>query len=179
MSDISALVDPVWLHAHPETRIVDPRWAARGPPARQRYDQGHIPGAVFVDLDRDLSRPGGPGRHPFPAEKDFAALLSRLGIAPGTQVVVYDQRDGSVAARLWFMLRAHGHTNVSLLDGGLEGWVAVGLPLSREEPRIEPAPLRKLTLDRSQIVDAGEVARRGKAVLLDARAPERYRGETE
>src|SRR5439155_27289011 len=115
----------------------------------------------------------------FPSEEAFARLLSRLGIGPDTQVVVYDQRDGSVAARLWFMLRAHGHERASLLDGGLDAWVAAGLPLTRDEPEIEPAPLRKLTLDRSRIADAEEVVRRGKAVVLDARAPERYRGETE
>lgn len=179
MSDIPLLVDARWLCAHKEVRAVDLRWSLQGPPARQRYDEGHVPGAVFVDLDRDLSQPGGPGRHPLPSAEAFAAVLSRIGVGPDTHVVVYDQRDGSVAARLWFMLRAFGHERVSLLDGGLDAWVAAGLPLSREEPRAEAAPLRKLLLDRSRIVDAEQVQERGKAMLLDARAPERYRGEVE
>jgi thiosulfate/3-mercaptopyruvate sulfurtransferase len=179
MSDIPVLVDPQWLQAHPEARVVDVRWAARGPSPRERYDEGHVPGAAFADLDRDLSQPGGPGRHPFPTEDAFATVLSRLAITPTTHVVAYDQRDSSIAARFWFMLRAFGHERVSLLDGGLDGWVAAGMPLSREEPRIDPAPLRKLQLDRSRVTDVEQVKRRGPARLLDARAPERYRGETE
>lgn len=178
MSDIPLLVDPTWVQSHPEARLVDLRWAPKGPSARERYDQGHLPGAAFVDLDRDLSRPGGPGRHPFPTAEAFAKVLARLGIGQDTHVVAYDQRDNSIAGRLWFMLRAHGHHRVSLLDGGLDGWVAAGLPLSREEPRIGSAPLRTLQLDRSRLADVQDV-QRGTARLLDARAPERYRGETE
>src|SRR5216683_3169177 len=71
MSDIPTLVDTRWLSAHQEVRIVDSRWSATGGSGQARYDEGHIPGAVFVDLDRDLSRPGGPGRHPFPSEAEF------------------------------------------------------------------------------------------------------------
>jgi thiosulfate/3-mercaptopyruvate sulfurtransferase len=180
MSDIPLLVEPRWLSQHTaEVRIVDLRWSLRGPPGRQRYEEGHVPGAVFVDLERDLSQPGGSGRHPLPSDAHFAAVLSRIGVRPATPVVVYDQRDGSAAARLWFMLRAYGHATAALLNGGFDAWVAAGLPVSREEPRIEPAPLRKLVLDRSRIVDAAEVQARGKAVLIDARAVERYRGESE
>ena len=180
MSDTPLLVDVDWLSKpRPEVRIADLRWAAASPPARQRYGEGHIPGAVYVDLDRDLSRPGGPGRHPFPSEAAFAQVLARLGIGPTTQVVVYDDATGSIAARLWFMLRVHGHEKVSLLDGGLKAWAEAGRPLSREEPRIDPAPPRKLKLDRSRVLDREQVERRGDASLLDARAPERYRGEVE
>ncbi len=179
MSDTLLLVDPQWLSGNPAVRIVDLRWSQQGPPARERYDAGHIPGAAFVDLDRDLSQPGGPGRHPFPSENAFARVLSRIGVGEETHVVVYDQRDGSVAARLWFMLHAFGHRRVSLLDGGLDGWISAGLPLETGEPKIEPAPLRRLTLDRSRIAEVAQVQDRGGAVLLDARAPERYRGETE
>lgn len=179
MSDTPVLVDAKWLKAHPEARVVDVRWAFKGPSPRERYEQGHIPGAAFVDLDRDLARPGGPGRHPFPSPEEFARVVSRLGIGPSTHVVAYDQRDSAVAARLWFMLRVHGHEKVSVLDGGLDGWVAAGLPLSREEPRIQPAALRALRLDRARLADASDVQRRGAARLLDARAPERYRGEVE
>jgi thiosulfate/3-mercaptopyruvate sulfurtransferase len=179
MSDTPLLVDARWLSQHPEARPVDLRWKVTGPDARGKYDAGHIPGAVFVDLERDLSQPGGPGRHPFPPEGQFARLLSRLGISEATQVVVYDDSSGSVATRLWFMLRVHGHQQVSVLDGGFPAWVAAGLPLSGEEPRIAPAPLRKLSLDRSRVLDLADVLRRGKADLIDARAPERYRGEVE
>lgn len=178
MSHIPLLVDPRWVREHPDARLVDLRWAPKGPAARQKYEEGHLPGAVFVDLDRDLSRPGGPGRHPFPSEEQFAQVLSRLGIGPGTHVVVYDDGHSSFAARFWFMLRAFGHQAASVLDGGLRAWAEAGLPLTREEPRIAPAPLRKLALDRSRLAEVAEVRSR-KAVVLDARAPERYRGEVE
>lgn len=180
MSDTPLLVDAQWLsQPRAGVRIADLRWSPSGPPARQRYEEGHIPGAVFVDLDRDLAQPGGPGRHPFPPEDAFAALLARLGIGPDTHVVCYDDAALSIAARLWFMLRVHGHEKASLLDGGLKAWTEAGLPLSREEPRVAPAPRRKLNLDRSRVLDVAQVQQRGSAPLLDARAPERYRGEVE
>src|SRR5438067_1682130 len=179
MSDIAPLVDTRWLsRAGPAVRIVDSRWTATGGSGKARYDEGHIPGAAFVDLDRDLSRSGGPGRHPFPSEEQFAQLLSRLGIEPHTHVVVYDEGSSSSAARLWFMFRAFGHEKVSVLDGGLRAWKEAGLPLTREEPRIAPAPLRRLTLDRSRLADVAEVQAR-RSTVLDARAPERYRGDVE
>ncbi|HYS07154.1 MAG TPA: sulfurtransferase [Myxococcales bacterium] len=178
MSHIPLLVDPLWLQSRPDARLVDLRWQAKGPPARERYDEGHLPGAAYVDLDRDLSRHGGPGRHPFPSEEQFAELLSRLGIGPDTHVVVYDEGHSSVAARLWFMLRAYGHEKASVLDGGMRAWTEAGLPLTREEPRIAPAPRRKLTLDRSRLAETSEVAARN-SIVLDARAPERYRGDVE
>jgi thiosulfate/3-mercaptopyruvate sulfurtransferase len=182
MSDIPPLVDVRWLSAagtRVPLRIVDSRWSATGGSGRARYDEGHIPGAVFVDLDRDLSRPGGPGRHPFPSEEAFAGTLARLGIGPRTHVVVYDDSTGSVAARLWFMLRAHGHEAASVLDGGFKAWTEAGLPLTKDVPRIAPAALMPLELDRSRLADRAQVENRGRSVLLDARAPERYRGETE
>jgi len=178
MSHIPLLVDPEWVRAHRDARLVDLRWQPKGPPARQRYDEGHLPGAAFVDLDRDLSRPGGPGRHPFPSEEQFAALLSRLGVDPETHVVVYDDGNSSIAARLWFMLRAYGHERASVLDGGMKAWTAAGLPVTREAPRIAPAAPRKLTLDRGRLAEVAEVKAR-RATVLDARAPERYRGEVE
>lgn len=178
MSHIPLLVDTRWLQGHPDARIVDLRWTAKGPSSRQSYEEGHIPGAAFVDLDRDLSRGGGPGRHPFPSEEQFAQVLSRLGIEPDTHVVVYDEGSSSIAARLWFMLRAFGHEKVSVLDGGLRAWKEAGLPLTREEPRIAPASLRRLTLDRSRLAEVADVQGR-RSTVLDARAPERYRGEVE
>jgi thiosulfate/3-mercaptopyruvate sulfurtransferase len=162
-----------------------------GPPAADRYAAGHLPGATFVDLDSDLSRaqPRGPGgRHPLPSVEAFAQTLSRLGIGPETHVVVYDDGEGAAAARFWFLLRLHGHLRCSLLDGGLAAWKQQGLPLSTEPFTPPPAPLRALVRDESLLAPRAEiehlVATRGeegarRSLLLDARAPERYRGEVE
>jgi thiosulfate/3-mercaptopyruvate sulfurtransferase len=115
-------------------------------------------------------------------------VLGRIGVEPETHVVVYDDAGGSVAARMWFMLRVHGHERVSVLDGGYPAWAQAGLPATTEEPRIEPVPPPPLRLDRSRIADRAHVERilasrrdpdGGKALVTDARAPERYRGETE
>jgi thiosulfate/3-mercaptopyruvate sulfurtransferase len=190
MSDTQALVDSNWLARQPpgSVRIVDLRWALSGPAALEKYRAGHIPGAVYLDMEHDLSRPGGPGRHPLPEPDDFARLLGRIGVAPTTHVVVYDDGSGSVAARLWFMLRVHGHERASVLDGGYAAWVKAGLPVTQDEPRIAPAPPPALRLDASRLVDrtfvAGLLATRKEpgarpALVMDARAPERYRGETE
>ena len=177
---VTPLVDVPWLAAHPQARIVDLRWSPRGPAAIELFRKGHIPGAVCADLDRDLARPGGPGRHPFPPPEDFAALLGRLGISEDTHVVVYDDSTGSVAARLWFMLRVHGHERASVLDGGLRAWTEAGHALATGDAQVSPVPPRALRLDAARIVDRQAVAARGPgALLLDARAPERYRGEVE
>lgn len=190
MPDTQAVVDVGWVARQQPgaIRLVDLRWALSGPSALEKYRAGHIPGAVYVDMERDLSRPGGPGRHPFPTAEDFARVLGRIGVGPETHVVVYDDSTGSVAARLWFMLRAHGHARVSVLDGGYAAWVNAGLPVTRDEPRIDPVPPRALRVDASRLVDRGHVAealanRRQpgarRALVMDARAPDRYRGEVE
>ncbi|HXN55402.1 MAG TPA: sulfurtransferase [Myxococcales bacterium] len=195
---VPPLVSVAWLStqvANPDVRVVDLRWtlsaqraAGPPPPTRQKYAEGHLPGAVFLDLDSDLSRKPGPGRHPLPGVDDFAAVLSRIGVTENTHVVAYDDAGGSIAARLWFMLRLHGHARASVLDGGFPVWRAAGLPVTVEVPRIAPAPLRKLSRDESMLVDRAQVAAllaaRGKSgvprtLLFDARSPERYRGETE
>jgi thiosulfate/3-mercaptopyruvate sulfurtransferase len=191
LSDTHPLVDTRFLAAagpeHPDLRIADVRWSLTGPSGWEKYRQGHIPGAVFVDLDRDLSRPGGPGRHPFPATEDFARFLGRIGVGPQTHVVAYDDAGGSIAARLWFLLEVHGHQRASVLDGGFQAWKAAGLPVTVEEPRISPVEPPLLVLDRRRLADRAEVEStvsrqktggRG-AILTDARAPERYRGEVE
>jgi thiosulfate/3-mercaptopyruvate sulfurtransferase len=190
MSDTMALVDASWLARQPPgaVRIVDLRWALSGPPALEKYRAGHIPGAVYVEMERDLSRHGGPGRHPFPASEDFARTLGRIGVLPGTHVVVYDDGNGSVAARLWFMLRVHGHERASVLDGGYAAWVKAGLPVTKDEPAVASVTPPALRLDTSRIVDREGVAQilagrsepgARRALVMDARAPERYRGESE
>src|SRR5256884_9192462 len=119
MSDTTPLVEAAWLARQPpgSVRIVDLRWALSGPAALDKYRAGHIPGAVYVDMEHDLSRPGGPGRHPFPAPADFARTLGRIGVQPDTQVVVYDDGSGSGAARLRVLPRAHRPQRAPRLDG--------------------------------------------------------------
>jgi thiosulfate/3-mercaptopyruvate sulfurtransferase len=159
-----------------EVDVVDIRWALTDPNhGRATYAEGHVPGAVFADLDSDLSGPPGPGRHPLPTVAEFAATLGRLGIGPDDEVVAYDDVGGTVAARLWWMLRSIGHTGSRLLNGGYGAWVAAGHPVETghraPEPATYPVPSRFTgTIDRDHL---------DQVTLIDARAPERYRGEVE
>lgn len=146
------------------------------------YLQAHIPGARFADLDRDLSdhRKSG-GRHPWPEAGDFTATLGRWGIRRDSQVVVYDGGDGALAAaRAWFLLRALGHRDVAVLNGGWAGWTALGLPVESEVAAIEPTRYHA-TFDNDRLLDAGQVQAHLAAggLLIDARAAERFRGEVE
>lgn len=167
-------------------RVMDARFALADPQSgAQAYAQGHIPGALHADLNRDLADLGktGQGRHPLPDSDAFAATLGRWGIAPDTQVVVYDAADGSMAAaRLWWLLRLIGHARVAVLDGGVAAWQAAGLALTTEQPVVEPLPPYPGRFDRARIATVDEVAARLKHApgwLLDARAGERFRGEVE
>jgi thiosulfate/3-mercaptopyruvate sulfurtransferase len=176
------------LAAHlsdPHLRVADVRWyldpTRKG---RDAYDGGHIPGAVFFDLDRDLSAPGGQaggrlGRHPWPSAEQVARVMGSAGIGPQTRVVAYDDQAGAVAARLWFLLRAHGHEDVAVLDGGIAKWLAEGRQVETETPR--PAAATFVPRLRSDwVVEKAEMAAGAPGQLvLDARVPERYRGETE
>ncbi|MDY0021140.1 sulfurtransferase [Arenimonas caeni] len=151
---------------------------------REAWRRAHIPGAGYAHLDEDLSdkrKPASEGRHPLPDEERFGELLGRLGIGPDDQVVAYDAGDGAMAAaRLWWLLRLYGHPQAAVLDGGLAAWLAKGLPVDTREPL--PKPPCPGRFDRSQLVDAAQVqARLGQSPgwLLDARAPERFRGEVE
>ena len=167
----------------PDLRIADVRWSLAAPASgRLAYATAHLPGAVFVDLDTVLTAPVGPGRHPLPDPAAFAASLAALGIGRRHRVVVYDDSGGTVAARLWWMLDVLGHPRTSVLDGGIGAWEAAGLPLITEVPAFpaagrwrRPAPGRtgrgRSTAPRSR--------RLASVTLLDARAPERYRGEIE
>lgn len=183
----SPLVSVDWLAAHlnePDVRIADVRWYLGGKRGADEYARGHVPGAVFVDLDRDLAAPParGPGRHPLPSAADFAAFLARVGVGPSTTVVAYDDAGGAIAARLWWLLRYFGHGGGRVLDGGLGAFVAAGHALSTGVPQITPvAPMELLPAKRG-VVDKEEVnrLRQGQsAVVLDARALERYEGRSE
>jgi thiosulfate/3-mercaptopyruvate sulfurtransferase len=161
-------------------RIADVRWYLGDPErGRREYEAGHIPGAVFVDLDTDLAAPTGPGRHPLPDPSLFARRLGQLGFGSDDLIVTYDDASGSIAGRLWWMLDNLGHERVALLDGGLRAWRDAGLPLSTDAPASPPAELR--LADRwSRLIDRAELIERlGDVTLLDARAAERYRGEIE
>ncbi|MDQ3760334.1 MAG: sulfurtransferase [Actinomycetota bacterium] len=168
------LADPV-----PPT-VVDVRWSLTGPSGRVDYHAGHLPGAVFLDIDTDLAGPPGPGgRHPLPDPAALQATLRAAGVRSTTPVIAYDAADGSVAARLWWLLRWAGHPAVAVLDGGIAAWRAAGLPVTIDVPHPQAGtftvrPGAMPVLDAEQ---AATLARNG--VLLDARASPRYRGETE
>lgn len=172
------------------TVLLDVRWALGGPDGRSEYEAGHIPGAVFADLETELAVAVAPGsaeeaaggRHPLPTREAFEAAARRWGINDGDTVVVYDATSGQAAARAWWMLRDAGLTSVRLLDGGLAAWTRAGGQL--EAGTAAPAPgTVSLGEGRMPRIDADVAASftRGEAggVLLDARAGERYRGEVE
>jgi len=172
--------------APPALRVMDARFSLADPPAgAQLYAQGHLPGALYADLNRDLSDLGrtGHGRHPLPDSDAFAARLGEWGIGPETEVVVYDAGDGSMAAaRLWWLLRLIGHAQVRVLDGGFAAWQAAGLPVTAELPQVTALPPYPGHFDRSQIASVEEVQARlnhAPGWLIDARAGERFRGEVE
>lgn len=165
-------------------RVADVRWyLSRVGAGRAAYDAGHIPGAVFVDLDLDLADANGlgaPGRHPLPAPDEFRLRMEGLGIGTTTFVVAYDDQGGAIASRLWWMLDNLGHRGgVAVLDGGIQAWVGAGHPVATTEPAYQPAEL-KLGDRWTNVIARPELAARlGTLTLLDARAPERYRGEVE
>ena len=175
----ASVVSGAWLQANSERVVVaDVRWYLDGRSGRAAYEAGHIPGAVFVDLDGDLS--GAPsrlgGRHPLPEPEDFAAAVGEAGIGDGRAVVAYDDAGGMVAGRLWWMLRSVGES-AAVLDGGLAAWPG---PLSTEYPEVTPARFTPRPWSREAFVTIEEVDRLRRAtgtVLLDARSSERYRGE--
>jgi thiosulfate/3-mercaptopyruvate sulfurtransferase len=157
-------------------RFVDCRWELGSPDrGHELYLEGHIPGAAFLDVDRDLSAPPGGaegGRHPLPRADAFARAASRAGIGPGVFVIAYG--NGGGPERLWWLLRHFGHDDAAVLAGGLDAWLG---PLRSGNEEIEPAefvpgPRTDDTIDAEEIL-----ARRGELVLVDARVPERFRGE--
>jgi len=163
--------------SHPQPRVCDLRWDLTDPDkGRANYETGHIPGAVFVDLDADLSaNPGVSGRHPLPDPAEFASALGRLGVEATTHVVVYDDVGGRIAARLWWMLCSIEHERVQVLDGGYQAWIAaghdVGVGTVTPEPTNYPVPSGFHGVVGHEELD-------GRTVI-DARSTERYRGEIE
>jgi thiosulfate/3-mercaptopyruvate sulfurtransferase len=157
-------------------RFADVRWYLDGRSGRAAYEAGHIPGAVFVDLDTMLAGPASveAGRHPLPSPPDFAAAMRSLGIEKESVVVAYDDAGGTVAARLVWMLRAVG-VAAALLDGGIGGWAG---PLSTDEPEIVPSSFPSVPWPAELLASADDAADPALRVL-DARAPERFRGEVE
>jgi thiosulfate/3-mercaptopyruvate sulfurtransferase len=187
-TNVPAIVSTAWLATHladPDLRVADVRWYLPhlGRHGRDEHEQGHIPGAVFVDLESELAAPrgSGPGRHPLPGAEAFGASMSRAGVGPQTHVVAYDDTGGSVAARLWWLLRYFGHERVSVLDGGIGRWTAEGRPLTTDAASIERAdfvarPRPDWVVARD---DVRRLSRDTGAVVLDARAPERYEGRVD
>ncbi|MGA9857523.1 MAG: sulfurtransferase [Solirubrobacteraceae bacterium] len=177
------LISPADLHrrlrADPLS-LLDVRWELGSGSQPEAYEAGHILGAAFVDLDQDLADPPGPGgRHPLPSAERFTAAMRAAGVSAERPVVVYDAAPGLAAARAWWLLRYFGHPRVTLLDGGLTAWQAVGGTL-RAGTEVPPPGTFTAQPGHMPVLDAAgaaELTRRG--VLLDARTAERFRGETE
>lgn len=172
------LEDPTWI-------VVDCRFTLSDPAlGRLRYLEAHIAGAVYADLNQDLSAavvPGKTGRHPLPEPQTFAAAAGRLGIGPGMQVVAYDDAGGGMAARLWWMLRWLGHDAVAVLDGDWRAWQREGRATAQGEQTRMPQRFEP-HLREGWVVEAAEIAARlgdARLRLLDARGADRFRGENE
>ncbi len=182
----TTLVSTAELAAH----LDDPAWVvfdcrhdlAKPDAGTQEYARSHIPGARFLHLDRDLAAPatGTNGRHPLPDAQTFMRRMGAAGVASGKQVVAYDAQAGVYPARLWWMLRWLGHEDVAVLDGGYAKWTAEGRPVTAAVPQASPTRFtgqpRALWLDADAVKRA--IGQPGRA-LIDARSPDRYRGENE
>jgi thiosulfate/3-mercaptopyruvate sulfurtransferase len=168
-----------------DTRIIDCRFQLTDPSAgRAAFLSGHIPGAVYADLDADLSSPVEPdtGRHPLPDPHSMAATFERLGVGSTTRVIVYDDSSGAVAARAWWLLRWLGHDNAAILDGGFRAWQARAMPVEEGETevspgRFEPRPRPEMVLNTADVLAAGASA--APLMLVDVRSEERFSGREE
>ncbi len=183
------LVSTTWLHEHlndPDLMIADVRWHIDNiDGGREAFAQSRIPNAIFFDLDRELSDQSDPkrGRHPLPTVEAFTSVLHSKGIGKDTKLIAYDDKGGSVAVRLWWMMRWLGFTSAAVLDGGIPRWIHDGYPLESSTPR-KPKPAEitlSVQLHKELLADDRDVEaiRQSRTVLIDARAPERYRGEVE
>jgi thiosulfate/3-mercaptopyruvate sulfurtransferase len=172
-------LNPDWVLIDCRFDLANPDWGF------QDYQRAHIPGAVYAHLDKDLSSPVTPhtGRHPLPSPQQFQHKLQEWGIQPASQVVVYDTTGGSYAGRLWWMMRFFNHPAVALLDGGFGKWVQSGYPTKDGIETRPPVTLEYTpSFQQDMLVDAQEVERIRQDPnyrLIDARAPERFRGEIE
>lgn len=160
--------------------LLDVRWSLGGPPGHDEFVRGHLPGAAYVDLETDLADPPGRrGRHPLPDPARFETAMRRCGVRAEAPVVVYDAVAGTSAARCWWLLRYHGHRHVAVLDGGLAAWLAEGGVLEPGGTTPEPGDFVSRP-GGMPVLDADGAARvAAEGVLVDARAPERFRGEVE
>jgi thiosulfate/3-mercaptopyruvate sulfurtransferase len=170
------LDDPAWVIVDVRHQLVDTDYGQRV------YAENHIPGAVFLHCDDDLSgvKTGGNGRHPLPDPEKLAQRFGDIGIGPKIQVVVYDDANGMIAGRLWWLLRWLGHDQVALLDGGLQAWQAANGVLTQQVPKVRPVSFVAKTCDHC--VDTNYVQAflaTSRMHLVDARSPDRYRGENE
>lgn len=193
MTDLSqGLIDARTLSSHlgePGWAVVDCRFDLMNPDAgRGQWEQGHVPGSVHAHLDEVLSSPVTPdsGRHPLPDHAAFVDWLGRQGIDESTRVVALDDSGAMYAARLWWLMRMLGHGQVAVLDGGWSAWIKAALPVDAEMPSPHPVryrPRRSLEdFNQADVVDSRDVETnldRGDYLLVDVRAPERYRGESE
>jgi thiosulfate/3-mercaptopyruvate sulfurtransferase len=179
---VSVLISAAELRQAGRAVLLDVRWALGDPHGREHYLDGHLPGAVFVDLESELADPPSPqaGRHPMPSLQRLQASARRWGISGGDRVVAYDASGGLAAARAWWLLRWAGLTDVRLLDGGLEAWLRAGGALESGDVVPEPGDVT-LTGGGMPVLSIDEAAAlpASGGVLLDARAGERYRGEVE
>jgi thiosulfate/3-mercaptopyruvate sulfurtransferase len=182
-NELAALLDDAASGGAP-VRVLDVRWSLGGPVGLPLYDAGHIPGAVYVDLDTELARHGEPyeGRHPLPTADAFQVAARAWGLNDGETVIVYDDWNCLAAGRAWWLLRYMGAENVRVLDGALPAWTAAGHPLATGSDDLANVAPGTITLSAGHepvltADDAASLAHSG--VLLDARAGERYRGETE
>ncbi len=172
------LVDAGWLREHladADVRVIDFRWYLQGRDGRSEYQRGHIPGAVFVDLEA-VTGSHGAGRHPLPTSSQFEREMQKAGVSSSTRVVAYDDAGGSVAARLWFLLGYFGHRAQAVLDGGLPVWSS---PLETEAPGVVPGDFTSQPPDQSLVLDFEAVRKLRDVPVVDARAGDRYRGERE
>ena len=177
---ISAADLDSWLLDGTEVTVLDVRYRLGGPAGVQEFVAGHISSAVYVDLDTDLAAPPGGaegGRHPLPAPTDFAAAMRRCGVRSDRPVVVYDDWQGLAAGRCWWLLRHHGHRDVRVLDGGWAAWCDQGGEVETGAVTPEAGDFAARTGLASDVVAVEDVLDVG--VLIDARAPARYRGEEE
>lgn len=177
--DFGPLISPEELAATlDDVTVLDVRYEMGGPPGRGLHEAGHVPGAAYVDLDADLAAaPGAGGRHPLPDIGTFEVAMRRSGVRDGRPVVVYDDWQGRAAARAWWLLRHHGHDDVRVLDGGWTAWREGGHPVEQGVALVEAGDFAAVTPGRMPVVGADDV--REVDVLVDARAPERFAGETE